>query len=106
MPEKAMTRMLPTVGLVTPGWKYQMNGSITRPTKAMKSTSTATLLSLKNRSTRYLSRCTEIAQSTGPENAKKSQDIDYGGLVCGAQRSTAAASIAAGGEMRYQTTKA
>ena len=30
---------------------------------------------LKNRSTRYLSKCVEMAQSTGPENAKTSQDI-------------------------------
>ena len=59
----------------TAGSKYQMNGSITRPMKAVNTSSTATLLSLKKRSTRYLSRWTEIAHSTGPENAKKSQDI-------------------------------
>src|SRR6202167_1540689 len=75
MPEKAMTAMAPTLRLVTPGWKYQMKGSISRPTKAVKTSNTATLLSLKNRSTRYLSKCTEMAQSTGPENAKKTQDI-------------------------------
>src|SRR5579872_922416 len=60
----------------TAGSKYQINGSITRPMKAVNTSSTATLLSLKNRWTRYLSRWTEIAHSTGPENAKKSQDID------------------------------
>src|ERR1700728_3212325 len=52
-----------------------MNGSIKTPIKAVKTSNTATLLSLKNRSTRYLSRCTEMGQSTGPENAKTSQDI-------------------------------
>src|SRR5580693_3532312 len=76
-----MTEMAPSVGLVTPGWKYQMNGSITRPAKAVKTSKIATLLSLKNRSTRYLSKCTEMAHSTGPENAKKSQDIFCCGLV-------------------------
>src|ERR1700683_2232573 len=75
MPEKAMTAMAPTLRLVTPGWKYQMKGSISRPTKAVKTSNTATLLSLKKRSTRYLSKCTEMAQRTGPEKAKKSQDI-------------------------------
>ncbi len=42
---------------------------------AVNSKSTATLVSLKKRSTRYLSKCTEMAHSTGPENAKKSQVI-------------------------------
>src|SRR5579862_530154 len=76
-----MTAMAPSVGLVTPGSKYKMNGSITSPAKAVKMSNTATLLSLKNRSTRYLSKCTEMAHSTGPENAKKSQDICCCGLV-------------------------
>ena len=52
-----------------------MNGSVNTPIKAVKSSSTATSLCLKNRSTRYLSKCVEMAHSTGPENAKTSQDI-------------------------------
>src|SRR5580700_4879550 len=52
-----------------------MNGSNARPMNAVNNRSTATLFSLKKRSTMYLSKCTEIAQSTGPEKAKKSQDI-------------------------------
>src|SRR5580704_4302556 len=51
-----------------------MNGSSSTPTKAVNSSSTATLLCLKNRSTRYLSKCTETAHRTGPENAKTTQD--------------------------------
>ena len=45
------------------------------PIKAVKSNSRATSLCLKYRSTRYLSKWVEMAQSTGPENAKMSQDI-------------------------------
>src|SRR5690242_11873508 len=53
-----------------------MNGKNSRPTDAVNTSSTATSLSLKKRSTRYLSRCTEMAHSTGPANAKTSQDMD------------------------------
>jgi hypothetical protein len=43
---------------------------------------------LKKRSTRYLSKWTEIAHSTGPENAKKSQDMaGTNPIVSRAQRS-------------------
>ena len=66
-----------------------MNGSITTPIKAVNNRSTATLLSLKKRSTRYLSKWTEIAHSTGPEKAKNSQDMACTeSLVSRAQRST------------------
>src|SRR5215469_13940831 len=51
-----------------------MNGSSSVPIKAVNNSITATLLSLKNRSTRYLSKWTEIAHSTGPEKAKTTQD--------------------------------
>ena len=69
-----MSAMLAAPGAVTDGSNIQMNGSSSTPTKAVKRSSTATSLSLKKRSTRYLSRCTETAHSTGPENAKTTQD--------------------------------
>ena len=52
-----------------------MNGSATSPITAVNTSSTATLLSLKYLSTRYLSKCVEIAHSTGPEKAKTIHDI-------------------------------
>ena len=69
-----MSAMLPAPGAVTDGSKSQMNGSSSTPTKAVNRSITATLLCLKNRSTRYLSKWTEMAHSTGPENAKTTQD--------------------------------
>ena len=51
-----MMAMLLISSRTTAGSKYQMNGSITTPMKAVNTSSTATLLSLKKRSTRYLSR--------------------------------------------------
>src|ERR1700677_4847057 len=74
MPDSTMSAMLPAPGVVTDGSKYQMNGSSNKPTKAVNKSNTATLLSLKKRSTRYLSRCTEMAHKTGPEKAKTIQD--------------------------------
>src|SRR5579884_2942887 len=70
-----MTVMLAAPGAVTSGSYNQINGRNKRPIDAVNTSSTATSLSLKKRSTRYLSRCTEIAQNTGPANAKTSQDI-------------------------------
>src|ERR1700733_4216116 len=69
-----MSAILRTPGAVTDGSYSQMNGNNTTPTKAVNKSITATLLSLKKRSTRYLSRWTEMAQSTGPEKAKTTQD--------------------------------
>src|SRR5215472_7254471 len=63
-----------------------MNGNSTTPIDAVNTSSTATLLSLKKRSTRYLSRCTEIAQSTGPDSAKGSQDIGMAIAFCSSLR--------------------
>src|SRR3974377_1010388 len=76
MPERMISAMLPVPGLVMLGSKNQMNGNSSSPMNAVNSSCTATPLCLKSRSTRYLSKCTEIAQSTGPENAKRTQDID------------------------------
>src|SRR6202044_17060 len=67
--------MLPRLGSSTVGSKYQMTGSASTTTSAVNSTMMATFESLKKRSTRYLSKCTEMAHSTGPQKAKKSQDI-------------------------------
>src|SRR5262249_31715654 len=53
-----------------------MNGKVKRPFSAVNTSSTATSLCLKYRSTRYLSKCAEMAQRTGPENAKKSQAMN------------------------------
>src|SRR6478736_2450777 len=57
-----------------------MNGRVSTPIKAVNSSSTAVSLCLKYCSTRYLSKCVEIAHSTGPENAKTSQDISFAAL--------------------------
>ena len=70
-----------------------MNGNSSTPTNAVNSSSTATSLCLKYRSTRYLSKCVEIAQRTGPENAKNSQDIvlllPLSCIICGGGKSAA-----------------
>ena len=52
-----------------------MNGSVSTPTNAVNSSNTATSLCLKYLSTRYLSKCVEIAHSTGPENAKQAKTL-------------------------------
>jgi hypothetical protein len=57
-----------------------MSGSVSTPIKAVNSSSTAVSLCLKYCSTKYLSKCVEIAHSTGPENAKTSQDISFAAL--------------------------
>src|ERR1700722_5119987 len=77
MPANTISAMPPAPGAVTDGSKNQMNGSSTTPTSAVNSNSTATLLSLKKRSTRYLSKWTEMAQSTGPENANTTHDTRF-----------------------------
>jgi hypothetical protein len=69
-----MSAILAAPGAVTDGSYSQINGNSSTPTKAVNKSITATSLSLKKRSTRYLSRWTEIAQSTGPEKAKTTQD--------------------------------
>src|SRR5947207_8927285 len=63
-----------------------MNGRASTPIKAVNSSSTAVSLCLKYCSTRYLSKCVEIAHSTGPENAKTSQDIGLAALGGGPVR--------------------
>src|SRR6478752_5515801 len=63
-----------------------MNGRVSTPIKAVNSSSTAVSLCLKYCSTRYLSKCVEIAHSTGPENAKTSQDISFVALGGGKGR--------------------
>src|SRR5580704_1092324 len=75
MPASTISAMLPRLGSRTVGSKYQMMGSASTTTSAVNSTMMATFESLKKRSTRYLSKCTEMAHSTGPQKAKKSQDI-------------------------------
>src|SRR4029077_12086870 len=74
MPASTISAMLPKLGLSTVGSKYQMIGSASTTTSAVNSTMMATFESLKKRSTRYLSKCTEMAHSTGPQKAKKSQE--------------------------------
>ena len=57
------------------GSQKAITGNVSTPMKAVKRSSTATSDCLKYFSTRYLSKCVEMAHKTGPENAKKSQDI-------------------------------
>jgi hypothetical protein len=52
-----------------------MTGSVIKPMSAVNISRTATLLSSKYLSTRYLSMWVEAAHRIGPENAKTSQDI-------------------------------
>jgi hypothetical protein len=54
-----------------------MNGRVSTPITAVNKSSTAVSLCSKYCSTRYLSKCVDIAQNTGPENAKTSQDIGF-----------------------------
>src|ERR1700730_8417709 len=75
MPDSVMRAALARPTLITCGSRNQMNGSASRPIRAVNMSRTATLLHLKYFSTRYLSKCVEIAQRIGPENAKTSQDI-------------------------------
>ena len=53
-----------------------MKGSATRLVTPVNTSSTAGWTRLKYRSTRYLSKCVEMAHKTGPENAKKTQEAD------------------------------
>jgi hypothetical protein len=71
-----MRAALTGLRLATCGAKNQMNGSVSNPIRAVNMRRTATLLFLKYFSTRYLSKWVEMAQRTGPEKAKASQDID------------------------------
>src|ERR1700680_3497385 len=75
MPDNAMRAALARPTLTTFGSRRQMNGSARRPIRAVKMSRTATLLLWKYLSTRYLSKCVEMALRIGPENAKTSQDI-------------------------------
>src|SRR5262245_33028696 len=59
----------------TDGSNAAITGISKSPISAVKTTSTATSVSLKKRSTRYLSKCVEMAHKIGPENAKTSQLI-------------------------------
>src|ERR1700760_1470710 len=74
MPDRMISAILRTPISVTDGSKSQMNGSSSTPIKAVNSSSTATSLVLKKRSTMYLSKWTEIAHKTGPEKAKTTQE--------------------------------
>src|SRR5215470_49717 len=65
--------MLLTSRVRTDGSNAAITGINKSPISAVKTTSTATSVSLKKRSTRYLSRCVEMAHKIGPENAKTSQ---------------------------------
>src|SRR5450759_4603226 len=71
-----MRAALTGLRLATCGAKNQMNGSVSNPIRAVNMRRTATLLFLKYFSTRYLTKWVEMAQRTGPEKAKASQDID------------------------------
>src|SRR5437879_9270839 len=73
MPESPISAMLFTSRVRTDGSNAAITGISKSPISAVKTTSTATSVSLKKRSTRYLSRCVEMAHKTGPENAKTSQ---------------------------------
>src|SRR5882724_8302819 len=73
MPESPISAMLPASRFRTDGSNTAITGINKSPISAVKTTSTATSVSLKKRSTRYLSRCVEMAHKTGPENAKTSQ---------------------------------
>src|SRR5258707_7262649 len=73
MPESPISATLPASRVRTDGSNAAITGINKRPISAVKTTSTATSVSLKKRSTRYLSRCVEMAHKTGPENAKTSQ---------------------------------
>src|ERR1700736_1467365 len=75
MPETVMRAALARPTPTASGSRNQMNGSASRPIRAVKMSRTATLLHLKYFSTRYLSKWVEMAQRIGPENAKTSQDI-------------------------------
>ena len=68
-----ISAMLLTSRVRTDGSSAAITGISKSPISAVKTTSTATSVSLKKRSTRYLSRCVEMAHKTGPENAKTSQ---------------------------------
>src|ERR1700704_5864480 len=76
MPASAMSSTLPASSAMTVGCQSQMMGNSARPANAVKISRTATLLCLKYRSTRYLSKWVEIAQRTGPQNANTSQVIE------------------------------
>src|SRR5271168_142651 len=83
MPERMISAMLPAPAFVTDGSKMKMNGNSRTPISAVKTNKTATSPCLKKRLTRYLSKWTEIAHRTGPENAKKTQDTQPSGSAGG-----------------------
>src|SRR5215510_13926404 len=73
MPASPSNTMLLASRVRTEGSNAAITGINTSPISAVKTTRTATSVSLKKRSTRYLSKCVEMAHKTGPENAKTSQ---------------------------------
>src|SRR5215475_5515944 len=73
MPESAINAMLLRSRFRTEVSNAAISGINRSPISAVKTTRTATSVSLKKRSTRYLSKWVEMAHKTGPENAKKSQ---------------------------------
>src|SRR5215467_14541636 len=73
MPESIINAMLSASRASTAGSNAAITGISKSPISAVKTTRTATSVSLKKRSTRYLSKCVEIAHKTGPESAKTSQ---------------------------------
>ena len=83
MPEVIMIRILVQCNSSVVGLKNKIKGNITRPMQAVKTMSTAVSLFLKYFSTRYLSIWVDIAQSTGPENAKISHMLLYYHILAG-----------------------
>src|SRR6185369_6640500 len=73
MPESPISAMLLASRVRTDGSNAAITGINKSPISAVNTTRTATSVSLKKRSTRYLSKCVEMAHKIGPENAKTSQ---------------------------------
>src|SRR5262249_32333557 len=63
---------------ITSGTKNQMTGRSSTPASAVKTSSAPGLLSLKYRSSRYLSKWVDMAHSTGPQKANAIQVIVQG----------------------------
>src|ERR1700742_3424856 len=66
---------MPVGPIANTSTKAAMTGKLKSPISAVKISSAATPLSLKKRSTRYLSIWVEAAHRTGPLKAKRSHDI-------------------------------
>ncbi len=62
---------MPTRPMLVTSVNAAIRGMPGTPISAVKISSAPTSLSLKNRSTRYLSMWVEMAHRTGPQNAQK-----------------------------------